>query len=149
MVFAAAAFGIALLLSLTLTPSMARLAQHMGAVDRPDGRRKSHDVPIPLGGGLLVAVTTGIALFVVLCFMQPLAVSSPAWLLKGLVPSVLVLLWVGIVDDVLTLTGIYKLIGQVLAVTVLVAAGSRFDCISLFGFSVPLGQFCIPFTIFF
>jgi UDP-GlcNAc:undecaprenyl-phosphate GlcNAc-1-phosphate transferase len=147
--FAAAAFGIALILSLTLAPLVARLAQRVGAVDQPDGRRKSHDVPIPLGGGVLIALTAGTALFVVLCFLRPLAIASPSWLLKGLVPSVLVLLWVGIVDDVLTLTGIYKLIGQVLAVTVLVAAGSRFDCISLFGFSVPLGQFCIPFTIFF
>ena len=59
------------------------------------------------------------------------------------------LLVVGIVDDVLTLTGIYKLIGQVLAVSVLVAAGSKFESLSLFAWSIPLGDFSIPFTMFF
>jgi UDP-GlcNAc:undecaprenyl-phosphate GlcNAc-1-phosphate transferase len=37
----------------------------------------------------------------------------------------------------------------VLAVSVLVAAGAQFDQISLFGFLIPLGDFRIPFTIFF
>jgi UDP-GlcNAc:undecaprenyl-phosphate GlcNAc-1-phosphate transferase len=128
---------------------MARLAHRLGAIDRPDGRRKNHDFPVPLGGGIAVAAAMAIALAIVLLLMPPLGGSSPSWLLKGLLPAALVLIWVGIIDDVLTLTGIYKLIGQVLAVTVLVAAGSRFDCISLFRYSLPLGQFCIPFTIFF
>jgi UDP-GlcNAc:undecaprenyl-phosphate GlcNAc-1-phosphate transferase len=59
------------------------------------------------------------------------------------------LLIVGIIDDVLTLTGIYKLMGQVLAVSVLVAAGAQFDQVSLFGVLIPLGDLQIPFTIFF
>jgi UDP-GlcNAc:undecaprenyl-phosphate GlcNAc-1-phosphate transferase len=71
------------------------------------------------------------------------------WLVRGLLPAIGVLLAVGIVDDVLTLTGIYKLIGQVLAVSVLVAAGSQFDQITLFGILIPLGDLKIPFTIFF
>jgi UDP-GlcNAc:undecaprenyl-phosphate GlcNAc-1-phosphate transferase len=149
MLEAAAAFGIALLSALLLTPWMARLARRLGAIDRPDGRRKNHDFPVPLGGGIAVAAAMAIALLIVLITMHPLGGSSTSWLLKGLLPAALVLIWVGIIDDTLTLTGIYKLIGQVLAVTVLVAAGSRFDCISLFGYSLPLGQFCIPFTIFF
>jgi UDP-GlcNAc:undecaprenyl-phosphate/decaprenyl-phosphate GlcNAc-1-phosphate transferase len=51
-------------------------------------------------------------------------------------------------DDVLSLTGIYKLIGQVLAVSVLVAVGAQFEQISLFGLLFPLGELRIPFTIF-
>ena len=132
-----------------LTPWIAGLARRLGAIDTPDGRRKNHDSPVPLGGGIAVAAATAVALLVVLLLMRPLGGTSSSWLLKGLLPAAVVLIWVGIVDDVLTLTGIYKLIGQVLAVTVLVAAGSRFDCISLFGYSLPLGQFCIPFTVFF
>jgi UDP-GlcNAc:undecaprenyl-phosphate GlcNAc-1-phosphate transferase len=149
MLGAAVAFGVAFFLALLLTPSVAQLAGRLGAVDRPDGRRKNHNFPVPLGGGVAVSLTTGVALAIALIVMWPLGGTSASWLVKGLLPSALVLLWVGIVDDVLTLTGIYKLIGQVLAVTVLVAAGSRFECISVFGYSLPLGQFCIPFTIFF
>jgi UDP-GlcNAc:undecaprenyl-phosphate GlcNAc-1-phosphate transferase len=66
-----------------------------------------------------------------------------------LLPALLVLIAVGIVDDVLTLTGIYKLIGQVLAVSVLVAAGSKFESLSLFDWSIPLGNLSVPFTMFF
>jgi UDP-GlcNAc:undecaprenyl-phosphate GlcNAc-1-phosphate transferase len=142
-------FAIALVSSVVLTPAMGRFARRLGAIDQPDGRRKNHDFPVPLGGGIAVATATALAVAIAATMLHPSWGSSSGWLLTGLLPASLVLVWVGVIDDVLTLTGIYKLIGQMLAVTVMVAAGSRFDCIALFGYSLPLGQFCIPFTIFF
>jgi UDP-GlcNAc:undecaprenyl-phosphate GlcNAc-1-phosphate transferase len=128
---------------------MARLAMRLGAVDRPDGRRKSQAHPVPRAGGLAVALAASTAVLVAFSFVSPGSESSSSWMLRGLLPAVIVLLVVGILDDVLTLTGIYKLVGQVLAVSVLVAAGAHFDQISLFGMLLPLGDFRIPFTIFF
>jgi UDP-GlcNAc:undecaprenyl-phosphate GlcNAc-1-phosphate transferase len=60
-----------------------------------------------------------------------------------------VLAVVGLIDDTIGLTGIYKLIGQVLAASLLAAAGFHFESISLLGWSIPLGDFGIPFSIFF
>jgi UDP-GlcNAc:undecaprenyl-phosphate GlcNAc-1-phosphate transferase len=146
---AAAAFLTAWIGSIVLTPFVARLAMRLGAIDAPDGRRKSQLHPVPRGGGVAVTMATVLAM-VVASFFTPLAFGNPsAWLERGLPLAIAVLLVVGIMDDILTLTGIYKLIGQVLAVSVLVAAGAQFDQISIFGFLIPLGDFRIPFTMFF
>jgi UDP-GlcNAc:undecaprenyl-phosphate GlcNAc-1-phosphate transferase len=146
---AAAAFLTAWIGAIALTPVVARLAMRLGAIDAPDGRRKSQSHPVPRGGGVAVTMATVLAM-VVASFFTPLVYSEPsAWLERGLPLAIAVLLVVGIIDDVLTLTGIYKLIGQVLAVSVLVASGAQFDQISIFGFLIPLGDFRIPFTMFF
>ena len=146
---AAVAFVAACLGALVLTPSVARLATRLGAIDHPDGRRKSQKQPVPRGGGVVVAVAAMLAVVVAQLLFAPPEITSSAWVSRGLLPGLLVLVVVGIVDDVLTLTGIYKLIGQVLAVSVLVAAGSKFESLSLFAWTIPLGDFGIPFTMFF
>ena len=51
-----AAFGIAAILSLVLTPIARRAALHLGLVDQPDHRRVNQ-APVPRGGGLAVAVS--------------------------------------------------------------------------------------------
>jgi UDP-GlcNAc:undecaprenyl-phosphate GlcNAc-1-phosphate transferase len=134
---------------LVLTPVLAGWAARLGAIDYPDGRRKSQLEPVPRGGGVAVAIAAGLAVSAAMAFSPSELDPSSVWLLRGLLPAVAVLLLVGIVDDVLTLTGIYKLIGQVLAVSVLVAAGTHFDQIRIFGLMIPLGNFQIPFTMFF
>jgi UDP-GlcNAc:undecaprenyl-phosphate GlcNAc-1-phosphate transferase len=146
---AAAALAIGWLAALLLTPSVARLATRLGAVDYPDGRRKSHARPVPRAGGIAVALAAIVAMAVAMALAPPAEEAPSAWLVRGLIPAIGVLLVVGIIDDVLSLTGIYKLIGQVLAVSVLVAAGAQFDQISVFGAMLPLGDFRIPFTLFF
>lgn len=143
------AFAIACLGTLILTPSAVRIAQRLGAVDKPDGSRKHHRQPVPLGGGVTVALVAILAIAITVILLPIRADASPDWLVRGLLPAAVILLIVGVIDDVRGLTGIYKLIGQVLAASVMVAAGTRFDGISLFGFYFPLGDFCIPFTIFF
>jgi len=142
--FVVAAVGVVL-----ITPYIARLATRTGAVDRPDGHRKNQTVPVPRGGGVAVGLAVFAAIPVALYFVGPLDPPSTAWLWRALVPSVVILILIGIVDDFFTLTGIYKLVGQVLAVSVLIAAGAQFDRISVFGVLIPLGDFRIPFTLFF
>lgn len=146
---AAAAFLTAWIAAIALTPLVARLAVRLGAIDAPDGRRKNQDHSVPRGGGVAVTMATVFAMIVASFSVSLVDSSSSAWLERGLPLAIAVLLVVGVIDDVLTLTGIYKLIGQVLAVSVLVASGAQFDQISIFGFLIPLGDFRIPFTMFF
>jgi UDP-GlcNAc:undecaprenyl-phosphate GlcNAc-1-phosphate transferase len=143
------AFAVALFCAVLITPHLARLATALGAVDHPDGRRKNHLTPIPRSGGIAVAISASIAVVVAMLLTSHAESDAQVQLWRALLPAFAVLLVVGIIDDVLTLTGIYKLIGQVLAVSVLVAGGATFEHISVFGFMIPLGDLRIPFTIFF
>ena len=145
----ATAFVIAVFVAYFLTPVIARLAVKVGAIDRPDGHRKCQTHAVPRAGGVAVALAGVFAVAAVIGMLTPTDNPSSALLWHGLLPALSILILVGIVDDVLTLTGIYKLIGQVLAVSVLVAAGTQFDRVSLFGILIPLGDLRIPFTIFF
>jgi UDP-GlcNAc:undecaprenyl-phosphate/decaprenyl-phosphate GlcNAc-1-phosphate transferase len=145
----AAAFCSAAIIAYLFTPWVARLAAKAGAVDHPDGRRKCQLEPVPRAGGIVVAIAAIIGVAAAICLAWPAEDVTSSLLWRGLLPSLAILLFVGIVDDVFTLTGIYKLIGQVLAVSVLVAAGAQFDKVSLFGLQLPLGDLRIPFTIFF
>jgi UDP-GlcNAc:undecaprenyl-phosphate GlcNAc-1-phosphate transferase len=145
----AAAFTLAAIVAYLFTPAVARLAAKAGAIDHPDGRRKCQLEPVPRGGGIIVTFAAIIGVAAAICFTSPVDDVTSSLLWRGLLPSLAILLFVGIIDDVLTLTGIYKLIGQVLAVSVLVAGGAQFDKVSLFGLHLPLGDLRIPFTMFF
>ena len=50
------AFIAGFLLALCATPLTARFARRIGAVDVPDGGRKTHARPTPLMGGLAIFV---------------------------------------------------------------------------------------------
>jgi UDP-GlcNAc:undecaprenyl-phosphate/decaprenyl-phosphate GlcNAc-1-phosphate transferase len=145
----AAAFTIAAIVAYILTPWVARLAAKAGAIDHPDGGRKCQSQPVPRGGGIIVAIAAFLGVAIAVCFPAASQAAASSWLWRGLVPSLAILLCVGIIDDVLTLTGIYKVFGQVLAVSVLVAGSAHFERVSLFGLLIPLGDLRIPFTIFF
>jgi len=143
------AFGGACAGSLILTPFAAKWAARLGAVDAPDGRRKNQAAPIPLGGGLAIAVAMVGSLLLALAVADELPRMLQQGPLQAAAPSAAVLIIVGLLDDTIGLTGIYKLIGQVLAASLLVAAGFRFDAVSVFGWNFTLGDFGIPFSIFF
>jgi UDP-GlcNAc:undecaprenyl-phosphate GlcNAc-1-phosphate transferase len=144
---AAFATAAAAAVALILTPWVARLARRLGAVDCPDGDRKHQRQPVPRGGGIAVALGTLAGVLVAWVCIGMEGSSEP--LLGGLLPAAAVLLLVGIIDDFWTLTGIYKLIGQMLSVSLLVTGGRQFEFISLLGYHLPLGDFRVPFAMFF
>jgi UDP-GlcNAc:undecaprenyl-phosphate GlcNAc-1-phosphate transferase len=146
---AAVAVITAVLASLVLVPLMAQAARRVGAVDAPDGRRKSQALPVPLGGGLAVALAALIGMIAALGLLKPSGLGPSEGYWNSAVPSAIVLVLVGLVDDLIGLTGIYKLVGQVLSASLLAAAGFHFQGISLLGWYLPLGDFSIPFSIFF
>ncbi len=98
------------------TPFVARGARRMGALDRPgSGPRKVHTVPVPTLGGLamLLGFMAALGTAWLLPAFRPLFVSSsePLALLIGAVVIVLV----GVADDVLGLPPTVKLAGQIVA----------------------------------
>lgn len=151
---AIAAFAGAWLIGLALTPWVARMARRLGAVDEPDGHRKSQQSAVATGGGLAVALSAAAGFVFAKHLLLDTAGSQSASfdsasILVGLLPASLVLIGVGLVDDLFGLTGVYKLVGQVLSVSLLVAGGFHFDYVSLFWVGFPLGHWGVPFTMFF
>ncbi|MFI5142466.1 MAG: MraY family glycosyltransferase [Thermoanaerobaculales bacterium] len=108
------AFLLALLLSVYFTPVARQAALRFGIVDRPDGKLKQQAEPVPYLGGLAVFLAYLIALGLVFAF-------SP--LLLGLLLAGTLTLLVGLVDDFGVLTPAAKLIGQGVAVFVLLRSG--------------------------
>ncbi len=107
-------FALSLGAALALTPWMAQTAKNIGIVDRPDGGLKNHGEPVPYMGGLavFVAFLIGFSPFYELD-RQMLAI-----LLGG---TLIVLL--GFLDDIGNLGPATKLLGQALAVLIVMKAG--------------------------
>lgn len=135
-----------------LTPPVRRWASQLGLVDKPDGRRKLHGRCIPVAGGPVLALSVGAALlaaFLAFADIQHEMVEK-AGLLSGLIIAAGVICAVGLLDDLGRLRGRHKLLGQLLAVAVVIAAGVRIDHVYLLnGVDVELGILAIPFTLFF
>jgi UDP-GlcNAc:undecaprenyl-phosphate GlcNAc-1-phosphate transferase len=107
-------FVLAAGLSLWLTPRVRDAAIRFGIVDRPDGRLKGQKEPIPYLGGIAIYLSFLLALALTVQFSR----ETLGLLLAG---SIVVL--VGLVDDLGSLSPWTKLAGQTVAVLVLVKSG--------------------------
>ena len=107
-------FILAYLLALVGTPMAREAALRFGVVDRPDGKLKNHDEPVAYLGGL--------AVFSAFLMSVGMTFEFDAELLALLLASTIVTT-VGLVDDFGALTPKPKVIGQVVAVFVLLKAG--------------------------
>ena len=128
-------FGIAFAVTYWLTPIIRTWATRIGMVDRP-GLRRIHHRPTPRGGG--IAVVIGVQFACLLGLILPLTrghLSASWWLGFSLASTVIVLL--GCIDDWRGVRPWPKLIGQILAASILWWHGARFG--SLLGFALPAG----------
>lgn len=144
-------FAIALVFSLFATRLVRQLAPRIGLVDSPDGVRKLQRVAIPVGGGLAVlfAMMASISIALSLDYRVALAFTErlPQWLALGVAAAIIVI--VGLIDDCVALRPINKLMGQLLAITVLVFFGNlQIVDITVFGTNLHLGWTAIPITYF-
>ena len=129
------AFGLAL----GLTPLAALAARRVGLVDRPGGRRL-HRQAVPFGGG--VAMLIAIAIPVTL--LDPSLGGRRHAILAGALACTLV----GLIDDRFALPPMIKLIGEVGAAAIPVAAGATIDHITLpFLDPFDLGVLQYPVTV--
>ena len=148
-VSAAIGFAAACLVSLILTPLVRKLALKIGLVDRPDSRRKLHAGPMPLGGGVVVFLAMSVVLGGVLVVRNPWAIGlskdwhdALAFFISG---GFIVAL--GLVDDRFGLRGRQKLLGQIVAASLLAASGLVIHGLGIFGYYLDLGPFALPVTV--
>lgn len=128
-------FLIAVASSMFLTPLWLRLARQIGFVDQP-GARKIHRTPMPVGGG--VALALGFHAACALIFLFPWAPFSGQisiqWWFRFLPLSAGVLL-LGLLDDRFGMRPGVKLGGQVLLALAAYALGIRMQ--NVLGFAFP------------
>lgn len=106
-------FLLAMSVTMVLIPPLMQAAARWNFLDAP-GARKIHTTPVPRVGGIAMAAGTLLALALSGNFTQPM----PAYL-----AGVLVLLLFGMWDDRVTLSAGPKLLGQVIAVLVIMIWG--------------------------
>ncbi len=143
-------FALGFALNLVLTPISRALARRVGLVDRPDGRRKLQTAPIPVAGGPAVLVAVALTVAIALAFASGIGrpVTYRPEVLLGLLAAAVIICGVGVVDDFVGLRGRYKLLGQCLAVGVVIACGVEVNRVKLFDLEVALGVFSVPVTMF-
>jgi UDP-N-acetylmuramyl pentapeptide phosphotransferase/UDP-N-acetylglucosamine-1-phosphate transferase len=117
-------------------PPVAATAKILGAIDEP-GPRRIHKSPIPRGGGVAVFIGFYVAATSVFYFLPDVRetlIDREWW---GVFSSgALLIVLVGVIDDLTDLRARYKLIGQIAASLVLFAGGIRFT--GVLGLHFPL-----------
>jgi len=141
---------IAAFVSFPVTNFVGLTARRWGFVDRPDGHHKGHDRAVALGGGLAVFLAAVITFAVEYFFSSNLQqlLQSEADYLGGLLLAGAGIVVLGLIDDRFGMPGKYKLLGQIAASLVVIAAGLEIESFTIFGFTVELGMMSVPFTVF-
>ncbi|MBQ9121847.1 MAG: undecaprenyl/decaprenyl-phosphate alpha-N-acetylglucosaminyl 1-phosphate transferase [Clostridia bacterium] len=137
-VYSVAAILCGCLLAFTLTPPVRVLAYRIGAIDVPTDGRRMHKKPIPRIGGLAIYVAFVLATALFCEYSPALGV---IWI------GGLLLVAIGVLDDVWRLPAWIKLLVQVGAAVITVAQGITLEYINLFGHYIDFGVFAIPVTI--
>ena len=115
-------FALAWLLSLYGVPVARRAALKFGIVDNPDGRLKHQRQPVPYLGGLAIYLAFLVSLAFTFEFRHDVL---------GIVLAGTLVMMLGLIDDFGVLTPGIKLLGQLLAVFVLIKSGIRIEISSL------------------
>ena len=133
----------ALLVSFAATPLVKRFAVHVNAIDDPEDPRRIHKEPIPRLGGL--AIFVGFIIAVVLF-------ADIDRQLRGIIFGAVIIIAIGVIDDIFQIRAVVKLVFQILAALVAVYHGVL---VGIFAnpivFSetqfVDLGYLAIPITV--
>ncbi len=132
----------------TLTPIVIRLAERLGAVDHPGGRR-AHAHPTPRIGGLAVFLGFIAGLAAAAYFtgsLWSLPRVSVYW--RGMVVAATFLLVVGAIDDVRGVSFRGKFAAQAVAAAAVWWCGFRIEILSNpFGDALDLGLLSFPVTV--
>jgi UDP-GlcNAc:undecaprenyl-phosphate GlcNAc-1-phosphate transferase len=139
--------GVALLLSLLLTPLIRDLCKRYRLVDQPDSGRNLHLQPVPRLGGISVVFAYAIALvFIIVAPYSSLDINLPKALVQGfsLAPAVLTIFLTGVLDDIYGLKPWQKLLGQLLASLLAYWAGFGIYGMGGYQFTEWLG---VPVTV--
>ena len=114
------AWLVAGLASFLFTPLAKRVAEKIGAIDIPKDNRRMHKKPIPRLGGL--AIFLGFFLSTMVFTFNFINIK-----LYGMLIGAMIIVALGMADDVLALKAKYKFVVQIVAVTVPVLCGLRIE----------------------
>jgi UDP-GlcNAc:undecaprenyl-phosphate GlcNAc-1-phosphate transferase len=138
---------LAFLISLILTPLVRDIFLKMGVVDVPDGERKLHWKSIPRVGGIAIFISYVVGYAALTLVVKPgtlapsYSIDGSVWLFAGAT----VIFATGLLDDLLTLRPKQKLLGQVIAATLVWFGGIE---INLF-LDIPAAHLIsYPVTVF-
>ena len=132
---------VTFLSSVILTPIVKKIAFHVGAVDKPDKKRKVHKKVMPSMGGL--------AMFLSFLIGYMLFAPSTTQMLSILIGSFIIVL-LGIMDDIKPLPPMIKFIGQIFAASVAVFYGNiSFNDMTILGTKLEFTYIAAPLAIFF
>lgn len=133
-------FLTGLVVAYLLTPGVRSLATKYGVVDKPDARRP-HKRVTARGGGVAVVIGVQAACLVAVAFPWPPMAGGLnfVWWQRFAIAS-LVLLVVGVIDDIRGMKPVIKLGGQVLAALIMALNGTRFG--QLLGHNLPVPVDC-------
>ncbi len=119
------AFGIALFITMMVTPISKKIAVKFGAIDHPK-ERGVHDKPTPLAGGSAI-VFSFILTSVVLIPMMEGYISKEFF---GIIIAGIVITTVGFLDDVYQLSPRIRIFFQILAALIVVFTGTTIEWLS-------------------
>ncbi len=129
----------AAVLSLILTPLLSKLSYKVGAVDHPKETRKIHSTAMPRLGGPAIFLSFVISLLL----FVPLEGEF-----VGLLSGAVIIMIMGIVDDIRGISPVVKLAGQIAAAAIFISFGSRVEFLTNpFDGLFYLGVFSVPVTL--
>lgn len=126
------AFAVALIVSFFATPIVRKLSINVGAVNIPKDSRRVHKKPMPLLGGL--AIIAGFLLAVIYTFATRNFDEFTKFLIEpktvGILCGSLIIIALGIFDDIKPLRARIKFPIQVIAAIIVVATGTKITTLS-------------------
>lgn len=139
------AFGV----SAIFAPAAAAMARRLSIVDRPDQHRKLHRQSVPLVGGPTLLVSGVVAVVATrLIFPDVLRESrgDTAFLFSLLLASIAIVM-LGLLDDRFGIRGRQKLLGQLIAASIMLMADITISRVTFLGWEIEFGFFAPLITI--
>jgi UDP-GlcNAc:undecaprenyl-phosphate GlcNAc-1-phosphate transferase len=150
LVFWLLTLGVGAAVGLLLTRLARGAAARVGLLDAPDGRRKLQSHPVPVVGGPAVFAAALTALGVAAAVLPEVAAALTADGRRSaaLLVACVVIVLLGLVDDRYNLKPQYKLLGQLVAIVILVGYGGMVvDRIGMLNCMFEFGPLAVPATV--
>ena len=133
----AISFLLAFIIAFMTTPWTIKIANKVGAIDVPKDDRRMHRNSMPKLGGL--AVIAGFLISIIyLLFVMTVEGSINLFgeeeyykKLIGILIGIIIIGFTGLIDDIKTLKPYQKLLGQVIAASVVIASGLQIDQVNI------------------
>lgn len=138
------AFLTAFSVSLLTTPLAKKISIKLNAIDHPK-KRGLNSIPIPRMGGLALVFGFMTAMFILIPFIEDFRTVQ----FLGFIAGALIIVVLGVLDDIHNLNAKIKLLVQLLAAFTVVLTGTRIEMIMwpMFIYPDTLETFSIPFTV--